>query len=510
MSDISSQLRNLQNEFMLVGAIYKNPELLVEYEPHIKSKYDFDDPSTRFFYDHAVIMYKTRSQTFNQAVVTAYMTEDPERFTLYQKHKAWEAISLWMELADVDNFKNYFEIVKKYSLLREYYRNGFNVEKILNHPKFEIFTAVDIYRMIRSKADRIHTVVLTNNESEILNENLVQLLDTCLEIPDMGLELPFPIMTELFRGIRLNTMMCNAALSNSGKSRYMFVIVAYLALVLKQKVCVLLNEMSIKDMRFCLLSTVINNEYFQKLHGYKIQKNERELTLGLYRDRNGELIYRKTDEEGNYIESAEEYKKRIAEESDEYNIILQIAKWVENETDGLIFAKDVSDGYDDITLTHEIRKHNIVHGVQYFFYDTLKNDISAVGDWAALKVTVTKLFQLTTELNCFIFGSIQLTDDCNHIEPLMMSSSLIAECKAIKHVLDSLTMFKHLKKDEYSKYYWLDEAAWGAPIKRELDLSKRYVIFVIDKNRAGDKIPLLFEIDLDKNIWKELGRVFKK
>ena len=149
-------------------------------------------------------------------------------------------------------------------------------------------------------------------------------------------------MSELFRGIRLNTMMANGALSNSGKSRYMFKIIAYIALVLKQKVCVLLNEMSINDMKFCLLATVINNPEFQALHSYKIQKNERDLTLGLYKNDRGEYIYRKTDNCGNYIESTDEYKERIKKESKEYNDIHNIGLWIEKETNGLIFAKDVT------------------------------------------------------------------------------------------------------------------------------------------------------------------------
>jgi replicative DNA helicase len=510
MSELEQEIKNIQVEIMLIGCIYKNPEFLIEYGNHIKSKYDFSDEVTKFFYDNAEIIFKTRSQTFNESTINLFMTEDKDRLILYKKYGAWKNIETWMDLAVIEDFKNYFDILKKYSLLREYHRNGFNVNKIIEHPKFQLFGPLDIYRLIRSKADKIHTVILTNNESEILNEKVIQLLDGCLEKPDMGLSLPFPIMSELFRGIRINTMMANAALSNSGKSRYMFKIIAYLALVLKQKVCVLLNEMSIQDMKFCLLSTVINNPEFQKLHGYKLEKNERDLTLGLYKNTNGEYIYRKVDGQGNYIETIEEYKIRIQNESIEYNQILNIGQWIENETNGLIFAKDVSDNYDDTSLAHEIRKHSLIYNIKYFFYDTLKNDISSVGEWAALKVTVTKLSQLTSELNCFIYGSLQLTDDVNHIEPLMMSSSNISECKAIKHVLDSLTMFKHLRKDEYSKYYWIDRDNWGEPIKKELDFQKKLAIFIIDKNRTGRKTALLFECDLDKNRWIELGEVFKK
>jgi len=507
---MAEEISNIQNEIMLVGSFYKNPDFFIEYGQYIKSKYDFSDEATKFFYENAEVIFQKRTQTFNQTTISTYMTEDKDRLKLYKKYGGWKLLESWISLSIIEDFRNYFDILKKYSLLREYHRNGFNVQKIIDHPKFQLFNAVDIYRLIRSKADRIHTVILTNNESEILNEKICSLIDNCLEKPDIGLSLPFPIMNELFRGIRTGTMMANGALSNSGKSRYLFKIVAYIALVLKQKVCVLLNEMSIEDMRLALLVTAINNPEFQKLHGFNINKNEREIAIGLYKDDNGNFIYRKTDEEGNYIETTEEYKSRLIEQSKEYRDIFQIACWIERETSGLIYAKDVSESYDDKSLEYEIRKNNLVNNVKYFFYDTLKNDIDSVGDWSALKKTVTKLSQLTTQLDIFVFGSLQLTDDVNHIDPLMMSSSNIAECKAIKHVLDSLTMFKHLRKDEYNKYYYVSVSDWGEPEERYLDMSKKYVVFVVDKNRTGRKTSILMELDLDKNIWIELGEIFRK
>jgi hypothetical protein len=71
-------------------------------------------------------------------------------------------------------------------------------------------------------------------------------------------------------------------------------------------------------------------------------------------------------------------------------------------------------------------------------------------------------------------------------------------------------MFKHLRKDEYYKYYYITTSDWGEPEERDLDLNKQFVIFVIDKNRTGRKTAMLFEIDLNRNIWVECGEVFRK
>lgn len=503
-------VQNITNEILLVGSIYKKPELFVENGHNIRSKYDFYDEATKFFYDNAEIMYQKRSQEFNRSTVSTYMAEDTERLSLYKKYGGWKTLSNWMDLAVTENFSGYFEVLKKYSLLREYQRNGFAVDKIMSHPKFEMLTAIDIYRLIRSKADRIHTVILTNEEAEILNSNIKTTLLRCMETPDLGIPLPFPVMNDITRGLKRGSVMAVGMLSNAGKSRYMTKIIAYITLVLKEKVLVLLNEMSIEEIRYALITTVINNSEFQELHGVHLAKPEKELTLGLYRDKNGEYLYQERDEWGDVIEPIEDYVARVAENSNEYIKIMKIANWIEEETQGLIFTKDVSAAYDDKTLEFEIRKANLTNGINYFFYDTFKNDIATTGDWAAMKVTATILTEIAKQLNMFGYLSIQLTDDANFVKPDELTSSNIANCKAIKHVLHTLFLFKEIPKSEYHKYGYMATTDWGTGIVHQLDENKRYYCCVVDKNRFGRKSKMLFEVNLDLNQWMEVGEVVKK
>lgn len=456
-------------------------------------------------------MFQTRSQTFTQTKITTFMAEDDERLKQFKRFGGWKTITDWMSLSVLDDFKSYNEVLKKYSLLREYSRNGYDVTKIMNHKKFELFTASDIYRLIRGKVDRIQTVILKNSEEEVLNSKVNDLIDKCLETPDMGLQIPYPIINDLFRGLKRKSMMAVGMLSNAGKSRFMCKLIAYVTLVKKEKVLVLLNEMTIDEMRYALLTTVINNPEFQELHGIQISKIEKEITLGLYKDTKGNLIYRNRYGDGNFSESVGEYKQRIFNNSLEYRNIRKIATWIENETEGLIFTKDISGAYDDKTLEFEIRKASITKGVHYFFYDTLKQDTAVMGDWAALKATATKLSELTKQLDIFIYSSIQLTDDANTIDPEALNSSLIANAKQIKHVLHTLILFKEINKRKFNRYQYLaTNLDWGEPSLHDLDESKRYGVAVIDKNRFGDKKKLVFEFDLNKNIWVELGEMFSK
>lgn len=502
---------NITNEVLFVGSIYKNPDLLVRYGNYVRSKYDFADEATRFFYDHAEIIYTKHTQTFNKTTLVTYFSSDTEKLSKYKKYGGYKILSKWMELAVCEDMDKTYEVLKKYSLLREYQRQGFNIDKIMNHKRFETFNANDIFRLIRATVDRINTVVQTDKDVEVVDDNIQSMLLECMQKPDMGILTPFPLYNEMFRGLKLSSTMAVGMLSNSGKSRFMVKLVAYITLVLGEKVLLLLNEMSILDVRKCLICTVINNPEFQKIHGVTINKPERELVLGLYKDDNGKFIYRKTNEVGEFTESAEDYIERVKNTSTEYNQVMKVVDWVESKTAKLILAKDLSTGYDDRTLEFEIRKANMIHEIKYWFYDTFKSDVSSMGDWAALKATETKLTSLTQELNMFGYLSFQLTDDAEFVKPDELTSNNIANCKQIKHDLWTLGMFKEIKKGEMSKYGYLQQDDdWGDTITCDLDTSKRYYVFNCDKNRFGNKLKLLFEIDLDLNTWIEKGVLVRK
>lgn len=496
---------------MFVGSIYVNPELLVEYIQLVKSKYDFYDESCRFFYDCAETIYQTRSQEFKNNTIVAFMSEDKERLELFKKYGGIKLIDSWKKLAQPENQKNYYDILKKYSLLREYQRKGFDITGILKHSKFETFTANDIYRLVRGKADKIHTVILGSSETEVLNKGTKKMIVDRLAKPDMGLQMPFKILNDEFRGMKLKTLMVGGMVSNAGKTRYMSLLVAYVALVMKKKVYVMVNEMDIDDLKSCLIATVINNPEFQELHGFKINKNESELAFGLYKDKNGDYIRRKEDEDGNPLESDEEYIKRVERDSEEFNQIMQIADWIDSELQTSIFVDDVADAYDDKTLEFKIRKAKMTLGCDYWFYDTFKSDTDDTGDWAAMLVSATKLATIAKETNTFGYLSIQLLDEIATVDPDRVSSSYIANCKAIKRVVYTMKLFKEILATEYNKYEYIKvDDEWGEPHRKPLEQGKRYYCCNVDKNRFGKKPKVLFELDLDKNVWIERGELVRK
>lgn len=501
---------NIQNEMLLVGSLYKCPDIYVSYGSFMRSKYDFSDAATKFFYDMFELMYTTFSQTVEESKVNVFMSQDNDRLKLYKKYKGWQTISQWMELADENDFKNYYNTVKKYSLIREYERNGYPVQKIISHKGFDKWTPQDIYRIIRSKADKINTVINANDESVELTSGTKKQVESLLIAPDMGLPTPWKLLNEMFRGCRLGKVYFNGFNSNEGKSRNLMLLAAYIALVQGEKFLLLSNEMDEADLKNCLITTVINNPCFKELHGIDITKCEREIVLGLYHDDKGNIITRHTDKLGNFTESEEDYIMRVYNTSEEFRKVQAVSDWIDRKKEGKLFFKDVGSDYSDEALEFEFRKHKMVYGIKYCGYDTMKGYKS--DDWMILKQSATRLKEVMKELKMFCWAVFQLTDESQFLDIFDLTSNSIANSKAMKHVVDSLMLGKRIHKEDYKKYQYITtDDEWGEPHACDLNPDKTYFGLKIDKNRGGNKnyIPL-YEINLDLNTWIEVGHLIKK
>ena len=77
----------------------------------------------------------------------------------------------------------------------------------------------DIYRIIRTKADKIHTVINAGDEAVELTDNNTVQIDKYLEKPNFGLPFPWYMYNEYFLGMRDTKLLFEGFLSNEGKTR---------------------------------------------------------------------------------------------------------------------------------------------------------------------------------------------------------------------------------------------------------------------------------------------------
>ena len=497
-SKYPQELSNIELEHKYIGILLYNPKNIVKYY-FLKDECYFEDEQMLNIYKSIIF---TEGEMYTTEVVKKgfnFSKDSAEVYELKTKLKKEAA----KNHADME--KIYIELKKLFILRRNYVQIPIKdiQEKIVEITKYILYDEMSVEEV----ENAVVQVNATNKfKRAILNENLTRFLELGENNLTNGLEMPFPILSSVFKGIRRGETMAFAMPSNAGKSRFTINLAAYTAFINKKKVLIISNEMSEEKMRLCLITTILNNPEIQKIHGQNLKKTEGEILEFKFRPDNKSKV--KVDKEGFIVqlegESRKDYLKRLLKESSEYKKTITATEWVNEQIENSIYFINITDHTND-ELRKVIMNYYYKEKIEYIFYDTLKPDTANIGIGEELKKTATILSNLAQNFNLFICSSLQLGE--NSTPPINLDVNDLAVSRTVKEVLDTLCLIKQINSENYQDYeYSLKEVD-----KEYFDLEKyedpnvRYYACVVDKNRAGAKPKLLFRLNLAYNIWEELG-----
>ena len=416
-------------------------------------------------------------------------------------------MSLKKEMAESDyQMEDIYIELKKLFILRKNY-----LEMPIKEIQEKIVEIIDYKLYSEMSPEEVISAIKQVNDTEkfkraILNKGLSAFLKLGDNNLTNGLNLPFPILTSVFKGIRKGETMAFAMPSNTGKSRFTIQVAAYTAFVHKKKVLIISNEMSEEKMRLCLITTILNNPEIQKLHGQKISKTEGELLEFKFRPDDPKKV--EVDEDGFVVrkekETQSQFAKRLSEISTEFNKTIAVTDWVNKEINNSIYFINITDHTND-EIRKVIMNYYYKEKIEYVFYDTLKTDTANIGVGEELKKTATILSNLAQNFNIFICSTLQLAESAT--QPINLNVNDLAVSRTVKEVLDTLCLIKQINRENLKDYeYSLEEVDTKFfEIENVKDPDVRYYACVVDKNRAGAKPKLLFRVNLAYNSWEELG-----
>ena len=406
---------------------------------------------------------------------------------------------------DLDFEKIYTELKKLFILRKAYLEMPIREiqNKIVDIVNYELYDQMSI--------EEVESAVIQAKETAkfkraVLNKGMSDFLTAGDNNLANGLNLPFSILSSVFKGIRRGETTAFAMPSNSGKSRFTINLAAYIAFVHKKKVLVISNEMSEEKMKLCLITTIINNPEIQKLHGQKLHITEGELLELKFRP--DDLKEVEVDENG-YIargkkEDQEEYIKRLKKYSSDFNKTLKATDWLSTQVNNAIHFINITDHTND-ELNKVIKNYYYKEQIQYVFYDTLKTDTEHIGNSEEVKKTATILSNLAQNFNIFIGSTLQLNE--SKTLPVNLDVNDLSASRTVKEVLDTLCLIKQIPRDTLEQYeYSLKEVDTKFfDLEKFEDPDVRYYACVVDKNRAGAKPKVVFRLNLAYNSWNELG-----
>lgn len=495
-----AQLTSLRAEYVFLGLLLNNPKAI--------SRYYFLYEDCHFANQELDNMY--RIILFREAEQYAPAIAK-EGFKL--PLEANDTYNLQVQLQEVANERNYdiemvYTILKKLFILKKNYLlapTKMIRDSILDIVNYKLYNEMTVEE-VESAIEQIGVTAglsqgrLTDDATSFLLNEENSLVT--------GADLPFPILSSVFKGIRKGETFVYAMPSNSGKSRFTINIASYLAFAQNKKVLIISNEMSEEKMKLCLITTILNNKAYQKLHGQEISKSEGELLELKFRPDKKKGV--KLDENG-YIfrednEPMQDFVERLDELSSEFRKTIATTEWLNEQIENSIYFIHITEHTNE-DIRKIIMNYYYRENIEYIFYDTLKADTENIGDGNEVKKTATILSNLAQKFEIFIGSSMQLLESSTL--PVNLTINDMSASKTVKEVLDTLCLMKQINPQTLAKYEYspIEEAKEYQDLEVFDDPNVRYYVCVVDKNRAGAKPKLLFRLNLAYNFWEELGYV---
>lgn len=492
------KISNIELEHTYMGLLLKDPKLIVKYYFPFEDCY-FEDEEMLNIYK-SVLFTEGAAYTPEIAKKGFSFSRDSEKV-----YKLKNELKTSVKNKEYDIEKIYVQLRKLFVLRKNYL--AIPIKDIQN----KVIEIIDYVLYDKMSIEEVEDAIIQVNDTEkfkraILNEGLTTFLEMGENNLRNGLELPFPVLNSVFKGIRKGETMAFAMPSNAGKSRFTINLAAHVALVHKKKVLVISNEMSEDKMKLCLITTILNSKAIQKIHGQDLSITEGELLEFKFRpddkkkvevDENGYIVRQKGEKQGDFV-------KRLLSQSSDFKRTVQVTDWVNKELKNSIYFINITDHTND-ELKKVIMNYYYKEQIEYVFYDTLKTDTANIGIAEEIKRTATILSNLAQNFNLYICSTLQLAESSTL--PINLDVNDLAVSRTVKEVLDTLTLMKQINRDTLQNYeYSLKEVDTKYfDLKKYNDPDVRYYACVVDKNRAGAKPTLVFRLNLAYNVWEELG-----
>ncbi len=491
-------LSNLELEYKYMGLLLENPKSISRYYFLYRECYFEDDKILNVY--KSVLFTEGGRYTPEIAKDGFNFSKDSEEVYRFKNE-----LKKSVRDKNYDMEKVYEELKKLFALRKAYTVNPVKniqdkIVDIINYKLYDQMTVEEVEAAVNQ------VTVTDKFKQTILNRNLTSFIEDGDNNLANGLKLPFPILTQVFKGVRKGETMAYAMPSNSGKSRFAIDLAAYMAFINKKKVLIISNEMSEEKMKLCLITTILNNPEIQKVHGQKIHIAENEILALQFKADDPSRV--NVDEQGHILrekgEKQKDFIKRLQKESSQFNKVIYVTDWINKEINNSIYFMNITDHTND-ELKKVIMNYYYKEKIEYVFYDTLKTDTANIGNAEEIKKTATILSNIAQNFEIFICSSLQLTETSTL--PVNLDVNDLAVSRTVKEVLDTLCLIKQINRDNLKDYEYslkeVDNTFYD--LEKFDDPDIRYYAAVVDKNRAGPKPKLVFRLNLAYNSWEELG-----
>ena len=438
------------------GCLLQDSNLLED----IDRPLDRTDFNTGDFYELLfVAIYNLHAQgcsNIDEFSIDSYLSTYTEQYKIFQNNcpSGLEYLSSAREMCSMENYDYYYHRLRKYTLLRYYEEQGYDTRKIYDstiidikqaekeQDKFDNYTENNIIDFVENSLITVPTMKYCNSTLTTdcqAGSGLDELVNSLMEVPDVGIPLNSMALNTITRGGRKGCLYMRSCPQGGGKSRMAagdackFAIPYYYDLDKKEWVYTGISEPTL------YMTTEMTPDEIQTLLIATISGvNEEHILYGQYKEGELDRVYLANQ----YIKSSPLYICHIPDFSIE-------------------------------DIKNIVKKYNRENGIEYFFFDyihsslrlmTEVNSKSGMGlkEHQLLLVFATELKKICQQLNIFMFTASQLNGEANNA--IIKDQNLLSGAKALANKLDVGFICMPPSKAELKKIESITHKIIGCPV----------------------------------------------
>ena len=364
----------------ILGCLMKKPQLLSEID-----KYSFilTDFSTRF--ERSIFMaieglYRNGAAKIQPIDIENFLESDQVSAKVFKDKNGIEYLQDIIELSEVDNFDFYYNRFKKFNLLKDLKKQGFDVSEFycedLTNPKaeeinqaFNFLFPKDITDAVRKKLLGIESKYETTDEIEVeaAAEGMNKLVGELGAAYEIGMPVQGNIYNQVIDGAKKGTLTIRSAASGVGKTSNAIADACFLAYPFRY------NAMT------CNWEQVGNSE---KVLFIVTEQRFKEVRLMILA----------------YLTDINRSRFKYADFSDrESSVITQAIHLMEKYKDNLILVKMPNPTIESVKTI--VRENCIVHDIGYVFYDYIFIGPSLLNEFKGFALRNDEVLLMFTQLN---------------------------------------------------------------------------------------------------------------
>lgn len=274
----------------IIGGLMINPRILDNVDDYNLSLADFPTRFHKYLFSAINGLKNSAANHIEVIDIANYLNSDPTASQIFKAENGIEYLQDALGFANVENFRYYYDKLKKLNLLRDLKKQGFDTSMFYNedltinsevNAKFEELTVEDICSTVRNKIANLESTYVTSGEIEVekASDNILDFIQNLNDTIEIGAPVQGTIYSEVISGAQLGTLTIRSGSSGLGKTRQAIGDACYLAYPVRynesrqewvtcgssEKVLFIVTEQTFKEARKMILAYLsdINESRFK-------------------------------------------------------------------------------------------------------------------------------------------------------------------------------------------------------------------------------------------------------